>query len=142
MIGKRNYIKRGTINLTNDNLSDLYSIISKFEKHIELTHNECGLLVHLCSFDIGISQADYVRKLCYHIRNSDSIPEEEKANILPAMYLNIARFIDDEFEQEKLLEEVNMLKYCENALDRKIRLAKDNEISLIIWIFSKEKSIR
>ena len=27
----------------------------------------------------------------------------------------------------KLLEEINMLKYCENALDRKIRLAREDE---------------
>lgn len=43
------------------------------------------------------------------------------------MYLNIQRYIDDEYEQEKLLEAVNMLKYCENGLDRKIRLAREDE---------------
>ncbi|WP_458404584.1 hypothetical protein, partial [Methanobrevibacter sp.] len=57
----------------------------------------------------------------------DCIPKEEKRIIIPAMYLNIQRYIDDEYEQEKLLEAVNMLKYCENELDRKIRLAREDE---------------
>lgn len=43
------------------------------------------------------------------------------------MYLNIAQYIDDEYEQEKLLEAVNMLKYCENGLDRQLRLAREDE---------------
>ena len=43
------------------------------------------------------------------------------------MYLNIEHYIDDEYDQEKLLEAVNLLKYCENGLDRKIRLAREDE---------------
>ena len=44
MVGKQNYIKKGTINLTNENLSDLYSIVSKFEKHIEKLEND-GIII-------------------------------------------------------------------------------------------------
>lgn len=43
------------------------------------------------------------------------------------MYLNIEHYIDDEYDQEKLLEAVNLLKYCENGLDRRIRLAREDE---------------
>lgn len=43
------------------------------------------------------------------------------------MYLNIEHYIEDEYEQEKLLEMVNMLKFCENAYDRGMRLAREDE---------------
>ena len=43
------------------------------------------------------------------------------------MYLNIEHYIESEYEQEKLLEAINVLKYCENELDRKIRLAREDE---------------
>lgn len=43
------------------------------------------------------------------------------------MYLNIEHYIDTEYEQEKLLEAINVLKYYENALDKKIRLAREDE---------------
>jgi hypothetical protein len=54
------------------------------------------------------------------------------------MYLNIQHFIDSEYEQEKLLETINMLKYCENALDRKIRLAREDEAERVTKEVTKE----
>lgn len=84
-------------------------------------------MVHLPLFDLQISEADYVREICGYIKECSCIPDDEKRIIIPAMCLNILRYIDDEYEQEKLLEAVNMLKYCENGLDRKIRLAREDE---------------
>ncbi|MDO5810931.1 MAG: hypothetical protein Q4Q37_07530 [Methanobrevibacter sp.] len=84
-------------------------------------------MVHLPLFDLPISEADYVREICGYIKEGSCIPDDEKRIIIPAMCLNIQRYIDDEYEQEKLLEAVNMLKYCENGLDRKIRLAREDK---------------
>ena len=68
-------------------------------------------MVHLPLFDLQISEADYVREICGYIKEGSCIPDDEKRIIIPAMCLNIQRYIDDEYEQEKLLEAVNMLKY-------------------------------
>ena len=105
----------------------LNSLRTKFKNQTELDHSDCGLLVHLPLFDIPISEKEYVHEVCGYIKEYSCIPEEEKRIIIPAMYLNIQRYIDDEYEQEKLLEAVNMLKYCENGLDRQIRLAREDE---------------
>ena len=99
----------------------------KFKEQVELDHNDCGLLVHLPLFKLPITEADYVREICGHIKECDCIPEEEKNIIIPAMYLNIQHYIEKEFEQEKLLEAINVFKYCENGLDRIIRLAREDE---------------
>lgn len=100
---------------------------SKFKKQVELDHQDCGLLVHLPLFKLPISEKDYVREICGYIKKYSCIPEDEKYRVIPAMYLNIEKYIDDEYEQEKLLEEINMLKYCENGLDRERRLAREDE---------------
>lgn len=99
----------------------------KFKKQVGLNHRDCGLLVHLPLFKLPITEEEYVREICGYIKECDCIPEEEKNRIIPAMYLNIEHYIDSEFEQEKLLEAINLLKYCENALDRTIRLAREDE---------------
>ena len=99
----------------------------KFKQQVELNHKDCGLLVHLPLFKLPITEEEYVREICEYIKECDCIPEEEKNRIIPAMYLNIEHYIDSEFEQEKLLEAINVLKYCENALDRTIRLAREDE---------------
>ena len=78
-------------------------------------------------FKLPITEANYVREICGYIKECDCIPEEEKNVIIPAMYLNIEHFIENEYEQEKLLEAINVLKYCENGLDRMIRLAREDE---------------
>ena len=99
----------------------------KFKKQVELNHRDCGILVHLPLFKLPITEADYVLEICGYIKECDCIPEEEKNVIIPAMYLNIEHYIESEYEQEKLLEAINVLKYCENGLDRKIRLAREDE---------------
>lgn len=110
----------------------------KFKNQVELDHRDCGLLVHLPLFKLDISQADYVREFCGYIREYQNIPEEERNVVIPAMYLNIAHYIDDEYEQEKLLEVINVLKYCENALDRKIRLAREDEAQKVTEKITEE----
>ena len=52
------------------------------------------------------------------------------------MYLNIQRHIVEEYEQEKLLEAVNMLKYCKNGLDRRIRLEREDEAKKVTEDFA------
>ena len=99
----------------------------KFKYNIELDHMDCALLVHLPLFSLDISEREYLHEICGYIKEYDCIPEEEKNAIVPAMYLNIEHFIESEYEQEKLLEAVNLLKYYENGLDRKIRLAREDE---------------
>ena len=99
----------------------------KFKYNIELDHRDCALLVHLPLFSLDISEKEYIHEICGYIKEYDCIPEEEKNAIIPAMYLNIEHYIESEYEQEKLLEAVNLLKYCENGLDRKIRLAREDE---------------
>lgn len=99
----------------------------KFKKQVELDNTDCGLLVHLPLLNLSISQEECIREICEHIKEGNCIPEKEKNTIIPAMYLNIAHYISEEYEQEKLLEAINVLKYCENALDRKIRLAREDE---------------
>ena len=99
----------------------------KFKYNIELDHMDCALLVHLPLFSLDISEREYLHEICGYIKEYDCIPEEEKNAIIPAMYLNIEHFIESEYEQEKLLEAVNLLKYYENGLDRKIRLAREDE---------------
>ena len=47
------------------------------------------------------------------------------------MYLNIEHYIESEYGQEKLLEAINVLKYCENELDRKIRLASEDRERIV-----------
>ena len=94
---------------------------------MELNHRDCGLLVHLPLFKLPITEEEYVQEIYGYIKECDCIPKEEKRNIIPAMYLNIERYIESEYEQEKLLEAINVLKYCENALDEKIRLAREDE---------------
>ena len=76
-------------------------------------------------------EADYVCEICGYIKECDCIPEDEKNVIIPAMYLNIEHYIESEYEQEKLLEAINVLKYCENELDRKIRLASENRERIV-----------
>lgn len=105
----------------------LSKLIAKFKNNKELNHRDCAILVHLPLFKLPISEKEYVREICGYIKKYPCIPEEEKSTIIPAMYLNIHYFIDDEYEQEKLLEAINMLKYCENGLDKKIRLAREDE---------------
>ena len=99
----------------------------KFKNQVELNHRDCAILVHLPLFKLPVSEEEYIHEICGYIKEYSCIPEEEKSTIIPAMYLNIHYFIDDEYEQEKLLEAINLLKYCENALDRKIRLAREDE---------------
>ena len=105
----------------------LNKLRKKFKNQVELDHHDCGLLVHLPLFRLSISEKEYIHEICDYIKKYDCIPEDEKNTIIPAMYLNIEEYIDDEYEQEKLLEAINMLKYCENALDKKIRLAREDE---------------
>lgn len=100
---------------------------AKFKQQVELDHKDCGLLVHLPLFKLPISEEEYIYKFCGYIKEYDCIPEEERNRIIPAMYLNIQHYIESEYEQEKLLEAINMLKYCENGLDRQIRLAREDE---------------
>ena len=99
----------------------------KFKENIELDHKDCALLVHLPLFSLNISEREYVHEICGYLKECECIPEEEKNAIIPAMYLNIEHYIEDEYDQEKLLEAVNLLKYCENGLDRRIRLAREDE---------------
>ena len=103
----------------------------KFKQQVELNHRDCGILVHLPLFKLPITEADYVREICGYIKECDCIPEDEKNVIIPAMYLNIEHYIESEYEQEKLLEAINVLKYCENELDRKIRLASENRERIV-----------
>lgn len=105
----------------------LKRLMDKFKQQVELNHRDCGILVHLPLFKLPITEANYVREICEYIKECDCIPEEEKNVIIPAMYLNIEHFIENEYEQEKLLEAINVLKYCENGLDRLIRLAREDE---------------
>ena len=99
---------------------------SEVKQQEELTHRDCAILVHLPLFDLPISEMEYVREICGYIKEHDCIPQDEKNTIIPAMYLNIGYFIESEYEQEKLLEAINMLKYCENGLDRERRLARED----------------
>lgn len=109
----------------------------KFKQQVELNHRDCGLLVHLPLFKLPITEEEYVREICRYIKEcGECIPEEEKNRIIPAMYLNIEHFIDSEYEQEKLLEAINVLKYCENALDKKIRLAREDEAKKVTENFA------
>ena len=105
----------------------LKRIRDKFKQQEELTHKECGLLVHLPLFKLPITEEEYVREICGYIKEYDCIPKEEKNTIIPAMYLNVEQYIESEYEQEKLLEAINVLKYFENELDRKLRLAREDE---------------
>lgn len=99
----------------------------KFNNQVELDHKDCGILVHLPLFKLDVSPEEYIREICENIKEFKNIPEDERYVIIPAMYLNIAHYIEDEFEQEKLLEAINVLKYCENELDRQLRLAREDE---------------
>ncbi len=109
----------------------LSKLRAKFKNNIELNHKDCGILVHLPLFKLPISEDDYVREICAYIKKYDCIPEDEKNTIITAMYLNIEHYIVSEFEQEKLLEAINMLKYFENELDRKLRLAREDEAKIV-----------
>ena len=108
----------------------------KIKQQEELTHRDCAILVHLPLFDLPISEKEYVREICGYIKEHDCIPQQEKNTIIPAMYLNIGYFIEREYEQEKLLEAINMLKYCENGLDREIRLAREDEAKKVAENFA------
>ena len=110
----------------------------KFKHQVELNHRDCGLLVHLPLFKLPITEAEYVREICGYIKKYDCIPKEEKNKIITAMYLNIEHYIDDEYEQEKLLEAINVLKYYENALDKKIRLAREDEAKKVTEQVTKQ----
>lgn len=99
----------------------------KFNNQVELDHKDCGILVQLPLFKLDVSPEEYIREICENIKEFKNIPEDERYVIIPAMYLNIAHYIEDEFEQEKLLEAINVLKYCENELDRQLRLAREDE---------------
>ena len=110
-----------------DGTKYLNRLRKKFRDNIELDHKDCALLVHLPLFSLDISEKEYIHEICDYLKECECIPEEEKNAIIPAMYLNIEHYIDDEYDQEKLLEAVNLLKYCENGLDRKIRLAREDE---------------
>lgn len=105
----------------------LKGLRNKFKKQEELSHNECGILVHLPLCKLPISEEEYVREICGYIKEYGCISEDEKNTIVPAMYLNIKHYIESQYEQEKLLEAINVLRYCENGLDRKIRLAREDE---------------
>lgn len=104
----------------------------KFKQNIEFDHKDCALLVHLPLFSLDISEKEYVFEICEYLKECECIPEEEKNAIIPAMYLNIQHYVENEYEQEKLLEAVNLLKYCENGLDRRIRLAREDEAKKVM----------
>lgn len=108
----------------------------KFRHNVELDHYDCAMLVHLPLLNLSITPEEYVHEICGYIKNYNCIPEDEKSVIIPAMYLNIHWYIDDEFTQEKLLGDINMIKYCENGLDREKRLAREDEAKKVTENFA------
>ena len=87
---------------------DLKAIRNKFENNIELTSEECSLLIALPIFDLAESESEIVDEMCRMIKEKGNcIPDEELNGVIIGMYLNIVEYISPE-RQEELLELINV----------------------------------
>lgn len=83
---------------------DLKAIRDKFKNNLELTSEECSLLIAFLIFDLKESESEIVDEMCRMIGdNGHCIPEEELEGIIIGMYLNIVEYIDLD-KQQQLME--------------------------------------
>jgi hypothetical protein len=95
---------------------DLKAIRNKFENNIELTSEECSLLIALPIFDLKESESEIVDEMCRRIQEkSNCIPDDELEGIIIGMYLNIIEYIPSE-RQDELLELIEVDEKSEGVI--------------------------
>lgn len=115
---------------------DLKTIREKFNREKMLTITECSLLIALPLFDIGVSEAVIVEKICNYIKyKKNCIPEDKIDEITIAMYLNILEYIDDD-KQDDLLEMIDMAEKVEGLVEQVQNMGKKEMIDRLLEFYS------
>ena len=74
-----------------------------------LTPEECSLLVTSPIYTTDSSESDLVKEVCHYIKNKKNcISDSEYRKMIIPMYLNIVEYSDDENEQKRLMEVINL----------------------------------